>query len=183
MRRVRAYVAIAAWMYVMLSMSACSLIEQGTALVRSVIPQTPAPAPPFPPIPFPPPQPEPPPPPPSSLPPPPNQVRAEILRWFSAAGYKDFQAEALADHARIESGYRPCAAGAGDLRYTYQWGGRRLQHLHEFAHTSGCPQLDTQLAFADQELRHESNFACFWRATTEPAALAALRRGFGRGSC
>ena len=58
-----------------------------------------------------------------------------------------------------------------------------LQRLHDFAHTSGCPQLHTQLAFADKELRNETKFSCFWEATTERAAYAALRRGFGRGSC
>jgi hypothetical protein len=39
------------------------------------------------------------------------------------------------------------------------------------------------LAFADAELRNEPKYSCFWRTTTESAALAALRRGFGRGSC
>ena len=40
----------------------------------------------------------------------PGRVHAELVRWFSAAGYKDFQVEALAEHARIESGFRPCAS-------------------------------------------------------------------------
>jgi len=99
------------------------------------------------------------------------------------AKYQPFQAEALMEHAEIESGFHPCIAGAADLRYTFQWSGTRLQRLHEFARTQGCPELDTQLAFADKELRNEPRFSCFWGATTEPAALAALRRGFGRGSC
>jgi hypothetical protein len=113
----------------------------------------------------------------------PGRVRAEIVRWFSAAGYRVFQAEALAEHARIESGFQPCAAGAADLRYTFQWGGTRLQRLHAFAGARRCPPLATQLAFADRELHDEPNYSCFWQATTKPAALAALRRGFGRGSC
>lgn len=176
MRRIQAPVAIAAWISVMLSLSACSIFENLRLPVLEV-PPPPQAAPPLPP-------PQPPPPQAQSLtPPPPDRVRAEIFRWFSAAGYQEFQAVALMEHARTESGYRPCARGYGDLRYTYQWGGRRLQRLHEFAHTDGCPQLDTQLAFADKELRTEPNFACFWRATTEQAAYAALRRGFGRGSC
>ncbi|HVH79860.1 MAG TPA: hypothetical protein VM782_10745, partial [Stellaceae bacterium] len=79
--------------------------------------------------------------------------------------------------------FRPCAAGPAGLSYTFQWGGTRLQQLHAFAHTDGCPQLHTQLAFADKELRSDAKYACFWEATTEPAAYAALRRGFGRGSC
>jgi hypothetical protein len=178
MRRVRTCAAVAVWISVMLSQSACTLIEQGTALVRGVIPESPSPAPPFPPGP-----PAAPPPAPSTTPPPPEAARAEIARWFSAAGYKDFQVEALVEHAHTESGFRPCARGAGDLSYTFQWGGLRLRRLHQFARTDGCPQLDTQLAFADNELRNEPRFSCFWAATSEPAAYAALRRGFGRGSC
>ena len=105
------------------------------------------------------------------------------MRWFTAAGYQRFQAEALADHARIESGFNPCIRGAGDLSYTFQWAGGRLRQLHEFAGTRTCPPLEKQLAFADRELRREPQFACFWRATTRASALTALRRGFGMGSC
>ena len=113
----------------------------------------------------------------------PGEVRGEIARWFTKAGYRDFQVAALVEHAKIESGFRPCAAGAAGLRYTYQWMGGRLQHLYEFAGIRSCPPLDTQLAFADRELRDNANFACFWQTTTATSALAALRRGFGRGSC
>jgi hypothetical protein len=113
----------------------------------------------------------------------PGRVHAEIVRWFSAAGYRDFQAVALAEHARIESGFRPCASGAAGLSYTFQWGGTRLQRLQKYAGARSCPPLDTQLAFADDELRNEQKYSCFWQATTKSAALAALRRGFGRGSC
>ena len=130
------------------------------------------------------PAPPPPPAPPQRLgPPPPGQAQAEIAGWLAAAGYKPFQVAALIEHARVESGFRPCAAGPGGLRYTFQWGGTRLQRLQQFAHTSGCPRLDTQLAFADRELRDDPKYACFWAATTERAAYAALRRGFGGGSC
>ena len=122
-------------------------------------------------------------PPPPSQPATPGQVRAEIARWFAAAGYRDFQVAALVEHARIESGFHPCIAGAADLRYLYQWGGTRLQQLYRFAGGRFCPPLDTQLAFANDELRNEPKFACFWRTSTASAALAALRRGFGRGSC
>ncbi len=113
----------------------------------------------------------------------PQQVRHEIFLWFTAAGYQRFQVAALMEHARDESGYHPCIAGPSGLRYTYQWGGRRLQRLHAFAGTRGCPPLDTQLAFADRELRNEPQFSCFLRTTTRAAAVAALRRGFGRGRC
>jgi hypothetical protein len=134
-------------------------------MTPAVQPQQPAPAPPF------------------SGSSTPGRVHAEIVRWFSAAGYRDFQAEALAEHARIESGFRPCASGAAGLSYTFQWGGTRLQRLHNYAGARSCPPLDTQLAFADDELRNEQKYSCFWQATTKSTALAALRRGFGRGSC
>ena len=118
-----------------------------------------------------------------TAPPPPGEAYGELVRWFAAAGYRDFQIQALAEHARTESGFRPCAAGPGGYHYLYQWSGTRLRQLHAFAHTDGCPQLHTQLAFADKELRNDPKYACFWSATSEPAAYAALRRGFGRGSC
>jgi len=113
----------------------------------------------------------------------PAQVRGELVRWFRAAGYQEFQIAALAEHARIESGFRPCASGAAGLRYIYQWGGTRREHLYAFAGARTCPPLETQLAFANDELRNDPKFACFWDATTAHAALAALRRGFGLGNC
>ena len=114
----------------------------------------------------------------------PNQVRAEIFRWFSSAGYQSSQVEALVEHAGIESGFRPCAYNRAGFRYTFQWSGLRLQRLYDFAGVGGsCPPLDKQLAFANNELRNEPNYSCFWRATTKSAALAALRRGFGQGRC
>jgi hypothetical protein len=113
----------------------------------------------------------------------PGQVQTAIYRWFLQAGYPSFQAAALVDHARIESGFNPCIRGRGGLRYTYQWGGIRLQRLHEFAGTRTCPPLAKQLAFADNELRNNPNFSCFLSTATRGAAVAALRRGFGRGRC
>jgi hypothetical protein len=113
----------------------------------------------------------------------PGQVQEAIYRWFLQAGYPAFQATALVDHARVESGLNPCIGGPGGLRYTYQWGGARLQRLYQFAGTRTCPPLAKQLAFADDELRHNPNFSCFLSARTREAAVAALRRGFGRGRC
>ena len=130
-----------------------------------------------------PPQAQAPPPPPISEPSTPGQVQTAIYRWFLKAGYPAFQAAALVDHARIESGLNPCIAGPGGLRYTYQWGGTRLQRLYDFAGSRTCPALAKQLAFADDELRHNPNFSCFLGAKTREAAIAALRRGFGHGSC
>ncbi|HZT89054.1 MAG TPA: hypothetical protein VFA12_13860 [Stellaceae bacterium] len=172
MHLARTGAAVAAWVTLALSLPGCTSSETNASLAALLPPPPPLPS-----FPEPPAAPE------SAEPPPPNAVRDEIYRWFSAAGYQDFQIEALAEHARIESGFHPCAAGAGGMRYTFQWGGTRLRHLHEFAGTQGCPKLDAQLAFADHELKNEDRYACFWHATSGPAALAALRRGFGRGSC
>ena len=127
----------------------------------------------------------PPPPPAAVIPSPstPAEVRAEIIRWFSVHGYKPFQAAALADHARAESGFRPCV-DVGDRRYTFQW-----ERAATGAADRGCrrrrgvPTLNKQLTFADAELRQEANYYCFWQATTETEAFRALRRGFGRGRC
>jgi hypothetical protein len=171
MRWVRACAAGAAWITLTVSLSACS----GSLFSFMAPPNLPGP--PQPQVAALPPQPE------SAAPPSPGEAYAEIVHWFSQAGYKDFQVQALAEHAQTESGFRPCARGPGGYNYTFQWAGTRLQQLHEFAHTDGCPQLHTQLAFADKELKTDPKFACFWRATDENSAYAALRRGFGRGSC
>jgi hypothetical protein len=173
MIRVRACAATVAWLSILLSMSACSALDfMKPPPIETAF--TPAPAPPPPP---------PPGPPGPTSPPTPEEARDEIVHWFTEHGYHDYQVAALVQHARTESNFRACAVGPADLRYTFQWGGTRLQQLHEFAKTDGCPQLHTQLAFADKELRNDPKYACFWDATSEPAAYAALRRGFGAGSC
>lgn len=154
-----------------LSMSACSLYEELLAPPPLETAFTPQPAPP------------PPEPPQSLTPPAPDEARTEIATWLHNAGYREFQVAALLEHADAESHFQACAAGPGGYRYLFQWGSTRLEQLRRFAHTSGCPQIHTQLAFADKELRNDPKFTCFWDATTESAAYAALRRGFGGGSC
>jgi hypothetical protein len=116
-------------------------------------------------------------------PPAPGETQAEMISWLSTKGYRDFQVAALVQLANTESGFRPCVVGPGGYHYLFQWGGSRLRQLREFARTSGCPQLKTQLAFADQELRSEPSFSCFWATSSTPAAYVALRRIFGHGSC
>jgi len=154
----------------LLSMSACSLLEAAAP------PSNPGAMPPQPPPFFAAPsQP--------TAPPSPEAAQAEIVDWLHKHGYQDFQIQALVAHARTESGFRACARGPGGYYYLFQWSGRRLDQLQQFAGYAGCPQLDTQLAFADHELRSDPKFSCFWGATTEPAAYTALRRGFGGGSC
>src|SRR5205085_5705952 len=84
----------------------------------------------------------------SRIPPPPDVTRAEMVNWLSTNGYRDYQVAALMQLADTESGFRPCVIGPGGYHYLFQWGGVRLRQLREFARTSGCPQLKTQLAFA-----------------------------------
>ena len=173
MRRVRNCAAIVAWLSLLLSLSACSAFE-GLKLpvpdsaVSGPLPPQPRPF-------FALPE--------ASGPPGPETAHAEIVQWLHEHGYQDFQIQALVEHARTESGFRACAVGPGGYHYLFQWASTRLEQLQRFARTDGCPQIHAQLAFADHELRDEPKFACFWNATSEPAAYAALRRGFGGGSC
>ena len=172
MRGERTWAAIALSIAIALSTSACS------SLIEAIEPPPlQASVPPFPP------------PPPGSVPwqasapPQAGNTRAELASWFSANGYRDFQVAALVQLANTESGFRPCVVAPGGYHYLYQWTGTRLRQLRQFAQTSGCPQLKTQLAFTDKELRNDPNFSCFWGAPNTPAAYVALRRIFGRGSC
>jgi hypothetical protein len=108
----------------------------------------------------------------------------EIIRsWFILSGYEVYQAEALVDDARIESGFRRCVVAKTGSSYSFQWVGVRLKRLWEFVGHRGCPSLAAQLAFANEELYHQPAYSCFWRARTRAGALAALRRGFGKGKC
>src|SRR5438132_2536305 len=153
-----------------LSMSACAALDTvEPPPLRTALSPLPAPLPPAPTQPL--------------TPPPPGNARAEMVSWLSSTGYRDFQVAALVQLADIESGFRPCVVGPGGYHYLYQWTGTRLRQLREFAQTSGCPHIRTQLAFTDKELRSDPNFSCFWGAATTPSAYIALRRIFGRGSC
>jgi hypothetical protein len=154
------------WLCLSLPVSACSISHQE----QPVVAQAPPPLPP-PPVVRP------------VEPHTPGGVRAKMVRWFSAKGYREPQVHALVEYARTESGFNPCISNGSRYRYTFQWGGPRLRRLAEFSGTRGCPSLEKQFAFADQELRDEPNYSCFWDAHTRSGALAALRRGFGHGRC
>lgn len=110
-------------------------------------------------------------------------VQAEMVRWFRHKGYQEPQVGALIDYARMESNFNPCITNGSRYKYTFQWSADRLDRLAQFAHTRSCPPLEKQLAFADWELRNNSNYSCFFAATTRSSALTALRRGFGYGRC
>ena len=170
MRPARTCAVAAAGILAFSALPACSLLPAPPP-VQTAFSPLPAPPPPAPPSPR------------NEAPPSPAEARAEIVEWLSHAGYQAFQVAALVEHARAESGFNACIAGPGGLRYLFQWGSTRRDRLQAFANTSGCPQIRTQLAFADQELRNDPKYACFWDARTQSEAYAALRRGFGGGSC
>jgi len=108
-------------------------------------------------------------------------VRAFMLSWFLAHNYSSAHAQAMIQQANIESGRKPCVRSRTGS-WLYGWTGNRRHALAAYAGTSGCPGLETQLAFADHELRSASAYAAFWRAST-PNTLAVLRQCFGRGRC
>ena len=94
MRAIRAGATPVAWLVGALFLSACS-IGDGTQFPAPILPQ---------------PQSQPAPATPRSAAPPGDMVRAEMARWFSGAGYPPAQVDALIDYAKMESGFRPCAA-------------------------------------------------------------------------
>lgn len=112
----------------------------------------------------------------------PASVESQIRDWYLAAGYEPWRAEAMVDNARIESRFTPCVVAKSGSRYTFQWVGIRTARLHA-AYGAGCPSLNNQLTFANDELYHESSYFCFWHARDRHSALVALRRGFGHGHC
>jgi hypothetical protein len=112
-----------------------------------------------------------------------NQIRERIAEYFSGAGYQDFQVRAIIRDAEIESRLEPCVVAKTGSHFLFQWLGIRLERLYARAGGRFCPTLDTQLAFADNELKTERQYGCFWRAGSYAQALSALRRGFGRGRC
>ncbi len=95
MPRARAGVATAASITATLLLAACAEIDEEPLRFPAPPPEARAP------------------PPPRLEPSTPGQVKTAIYRWFLAAGYPAFQAAALVDHARIESGLNPCIAGRG----------------------------------------------------------------------
>ena len=83
--------------------------------------------------------------------------------------------------ADIESGLQPCVRSRTGS-WLFAWTGSRRRALARYAGTEGCPGLEVQLAFADQELRREPSYAVFWRAAPRDA-FPVLRQCFGRGRC
>jgi|ERR1051325_990716 hypothetical protein len=108
-------------------------------------------------------------------------VRAFMLSWFLAHNYSPAQAQAMIQQAYIESNLQPCVRSYSGS-WLYGWVGVRRQALAAYAGTGGCPSLETQLTFADMELRNEPSFASFWRASAQNA-FSVLRRCFGYGRC
>jgi hypothetical protein len=106
-------------------------------------------------------------------------VRAFMLSWFMAHNYSPAHAQAMIQQANIESRLEPCVR-ARSGSWLYGWVGSRRKALAAYAGTSGCPSLETQLIFADHELRTE--YTSFWEAPPQ-RAFHVLRQCFGRGLC
>lgn len=109
-------------------------------------------------------------------------VRAFVLSFWIAHTPAPYFAEALTQHAWLESRFEPSIEGRSGS-CLLQWTGTRLRDLRQFSGSRRCPDLLTQLAWAGIELKTVPEYSCFWRARSYGAALAALRRGFGRGRC
>lgn len=107
-------------------------------------------------------------------------VRAFMMSWFLAHHYPPSHAQAMLHQADIESHFQPCVRSHTGS-WLYGWVGSRRQALAAYAGTAACPSVQTQLAFADTELR-SGEFTSFWRAAPE-RAFAVLRQCFGRGRC
>ena len=105
-------------------------------------------------------------------------VRATMLTWLLAHGYQGYQAEAMIRSAGVETTWRPCAVGRSG-NFLFQWRGTRLVSLRRFARTWACPALETQLAFADIELRTDPAYRAFW-STPPRTAYATFRHVFER---
>lgn len=107
----------------------------------------------------------------------PEAVRALMFAWLLAHGYQPFQAEAVLHQAHTESRFNHCVTAPSGSFGLFQWVGSRKRKLHE-RYGPGCPTVEQQLAFADNEIR--SDFSCFWTASPGNA-YAVLRNHFGRG--
>jgi hypothetical protein len=108
-----------------------------------------------------------------------DAVRALMLSWFLAHNYPMTHAEAMIRQAELESNLQPCIRSRSGS-WLYGWVGTRRHALAAYAGTAQCPPLETQLAFADEELHSE--YSQFWNASPRNA-FAVLRQCFGRGRC
>ena len=108
-----------------------------------------------------------------------DAVRALMLSWFLAHNYPPSHAEAMIRQAALESNFQPCVRSRTGS-WLYGWVGSRRHALAAYAGTARCPSVETQLAFADAELR--TQYTSFWSAPPG-AAFSVLRRCFGRGQC
>lgn len=100
--------------------------------------------------------------------------------WLQQHSYDDSHRLAVLQHIHLESRFQPCVVSRSGS-FLLQWAGSRLAWWRE--RYQGCPPWQAQLERMDYELRNVTVYSCFWHAQTESAALAALRRGFGRGRC
>ena len=101
--------------------------------------------------------------------------------WFSDHWFDPPHTRAVLTYIERESGFDPnviVTTGA----CLGQWAGSRRKTVLAAGHGK-CPPIAWQLEQIHSELWRVDAFRCFWKASTYEGALAALRRGFGRGRC
>lgn len=104
----------------------------------------------------------------------------DISGWLTNHGYAPHQRDAVLSYVSRESGFRPSVVAASGA-CLLQWAGSRRRAMLALGNGQ-CPTWETQMDFADRELRTEPCFAAFWRAAPD-RAFATLRRTFGKGNC
>lgn len=105
-----------------------------------------------------------------------------ISVWLTQHNYDPPHRNAMLRHIQIESRFQEDALAPWGSICLFQWNGVRRRQVLALG-GGKCPDWDTQMAFADRELRDVPAYRCFLEARSEEAAFRALRKGFGRGHC
>ncbi len=114
-----------------------------------------------------------------------NPNEAYAFNWLVKRGYQPHQAAGIVGNFVQESGVRP-AGVVGDNGTAFgvaQWRGDRLAGLKSFAAAQGADwqNLDTQLAYADWELKNtEKRAGDLLRAATDVQGATRAMMGFER---
>ena len=103
-----------------------------------------------------------------------------ISGWLSGHGYETYQRDAILRSIWIESRFESCVV-SGSGSFLVQWAGPRLRWIQQ--HYRGCPPWEWQMERLDWELKTVSEYQCFWKARSYPAAFRAFRKGFEHGNC
>lgn len=99
-----------------------------------------------------------------------------VSLWLDGHGYTVQQRNAVLSYIHHESDFDPCEVSRNGA-FLFQWAGSRRRQILALGN-GRCPSLETQLEFADSELR--TTFSRFW-STNNPRTY--IRRCFGAGAC